>query len=58
MAISEPKPPDSLTEEEAADAFERLRRVASGLLRVTKSELEEQLAKRRSNSRQRIKPSP
>jgi hypothetical protein len=58
MAIPEPKSPLPLNDEEAADAFERLRRVTSVLLRVPKAELEEQLAKRRTASRQRPKPSP
>ncbi len=42
---------ETLTEEEATEAFERLRKVTYGLLRVPKAELEQRLAERRIKSR-------
>lgn len=46
---------EELSEEEAAEAFERLRKVTSGLLRVPKAELEQRLAEKRIKSRRRVK---
>jgi len=44
---------EPLGEEEAREAFERLQRVTSGLLRVPKAELEARLAEKRVKSTRR-----
>ncbi len=44
-----------LSEQEAEQAFERLRKVTSGLLRVPKAELDQRLAEKRIKSRRRMK---
>jgi len=48
---------EPLSEEEAAEAFERLRKVTSGLLRVPKAELDARLAEKRLKSPRRKKSS-
>jgi hypothetical protein len=47
-----------LSEEEAAETFDRLQRITSGLLRVPKAELDARLAEKRIKSRRRTTPSP
>jgi hypothetical protein len=42
-----------LSEDEAREAFDRLQRITSGLLRVPKAELEARLAEKRIKSRRR-----
>jgi hypothetical protein len=49
---------EPLREAEAEEAFTRLQRVTSGLLRVPKAELDARLAENRIKSRRRIKPTP
>lgn len=46
---------EPLSEVEAEEAFARLRRVTSGLLRVPKEELEQRLAEKRIKGRRRAK---
>lgn len=46
---------EPLSEDEAQEAFERLQRVTSGLLRVPKTELDARLAEKRIKSRRRDK---
>jgi hypothetical protein len=49
---------EPLSEDEARAAFDRLRRVTSGLLRVPKTELDARLAAKRIKSRRREKAQP
>lgn len=56
MAVPPEREKEELSEEEAAEAFDRLRKVTSGLLRVPKAELDQRLAEKRIKSRRRSKP--
>jgi hypothetical protein len=55
MPIPPEREEEPLSETEAEDAFTRLQRVTSGLLRVPKAELEARLAEKRIKSGRRIK---
>jgi len=56
MAVPPEREEEPLSEEEAEQTFDRLRRITSGLLRVPKAELEQRLAEKRIKSRRRVKP--
>jgi len=56
MAVPPQREKEPLSNEEVEEAFERLRKVTSGLLRVPKAELEQRLAEKRIKSRRRSKP--
>jgi hypothetical protein len=56
MPIPPEREEEPLSEAEADEAFTRLQRVTSGLLRVPKAELDARLAEKRIKSRRRSKP--